>query len=224
MGETILSTEWLPSLDYFAGLGFHLNGKTRLYAGLGYSRQSVLTEYDLHIPYNLQTEIDHGALLTNAFAHSLPTSAGNVGSNLVLERSAGTDVVHNEEIDIRLGATSRYHIWNLPVSIERRFSPANRLSPGLGFTAQLSFLVHDKVVSNHVDVDHTLVRLHSLDLLADQNNKTQFVFSYGANPFLSFRMNGRSFLQLGLPATLWHLSERTHLSLRPQVRWSIKIK
>ncbi|MCB9279746.1 MAG: hypothetical protein H6562_12570 [Lewinellaceae bacterium] len=223
LGETILSSNWLPAVEISGGLGYRINPRMTLYAGLGYSRHSVVTVHDLHIPYDLQSEIDHGQLFTNEFVHSLPTSVSNIGSELTLERSAGADILDHEEIDIELSTTSQYAVWHIPVSLERQFSTRGRFQPGIGLMGELAVERHKNVRLNHTAVHHDLVRLHAINLKTEPGNRQQVMIGYGIRPFLNFAASRKSGLQFGAPVMLWHMPERTQVSFYPQLRWTLNL-
>ncbi|MBK8852190.1 MAG: hypothetical protein IPN73_18845 [Saprospiraceae bacterium] len=129
------------------------------------TRENLITDYDLNIPYDYNSEKNFGAYNENYFSHSLPTDMGNIKTNLVVTRTSDSPVGHNELISLDFGSNQSLTYLSVPMGLA--FGNGLRKN---GLTAALTFvpeyLIHrsvsvDLIHSNHIFVSPKEVSLSS---------------------------------------------------------------
>ncbi len=137
-------------------LYFPLKGKWSALLKPSLIRENLITDYDLSIPYDYNSEKHFGAYNENYFYHSLPTDQGNINTNLVVIRSSDSPVSHNELISLDFRSRQSLTYFSLPLGISYGNGRQNK-----GLTAAMTFvpeyLVHRGVDVDFIHSNHTFV-------------------------------------------------------------------
>ena len=133
-----------------------LKGKWSVLLKPSMIRENLITDYDLSIPYDYNSEKHFGAYNENYFYHSLPTDQGNINTNLVVIRSSDSPVSHNELISLDFRSKQSLTYLSLPMGFS--FGNGNQ---NKGLTAAMTFvpeyLVHRGVDVDFIHSNHTFV-------------------------------------------------------------------
>lgn len=137
-------------------LYFPLKGKWSALLKPSLIRENLITDYDLSIPYDYNSEKHFGAYNENYFYHSLPTDQGNINTNLVVIRSSDSPVSHNELISLDFRSRQSLTYFSLPLGISYGNGRQHK-----GLTAAMTFvpeyLVHRGVDVDFIHSNHTFV-------------------------------------------------------------------
>ncbi len=93
-----------------------LHPKLSLNLGLGIYSRTQSSTYRLSLPYSIANETSHGNEFHNYFEHSLPTSLGNINTNLTLARSISSNVTNNENVDLDFSLANKTRAINVPIT------------------------------------------------------------------------------------------------------------
>lgn len=95
-----------------------ISKKWSLGAGLGLSNQEFITEYDISLPYQVGDErIENGSGYID-FEHSLPTSFGNMDTELRLRRPNADLPLEEKNVNIDFDIKHRFLKLTAPLSID----------------------------------------------------------------------------------------------------------
>lgn len=167
--------------QFFTQLQFFYEIQNHGFAiGLEYARYVYKMHYDIHLPYDLSSEEDHGEIHTNHLTHSLPNALTTLETDLILQRSESSPVIHNEDIYLTLDAFIQYQIVKL--DFRYYYSLPIGLSFGAGAQPGKIFLIHtdNQLASHHTYVTKrefnanvVLNREYLVDLVAFVNYDKQ---------------------------------------------------
>lgn len=148
-----------------------LSEKWTFHTKPAYAIEELITDYDLNIPYDFNSELHYGIYNENYFKHSLPTDQGNISTQLVVTRSADSPVVHNELISLDFRSRQNLAYLSLPIGI----TYGNVMNEG-GLLASLSW-VPELLITRSVEVDfihsnHTYVSPKSVSLTKERGTGT----------------------------------------------------
>lgn len=148
------------------------------------ARENLITDYDLNIPYDYNSEKYFGAYNENYFSHSLPTDMGNVKTNLVVTRSSDSPVGHNELISLDFRSNQSLTYLSVPMGLA--FGNGLRKN---GLTAALTFvpeyLIHRSVSVDLIHSNHTFVSPKEVKL-SSETTRSKWHLGVGLN--LEYRL------------------------------------
>lgn len=174
LSELIVKEYSSPSIATGIAAQKSLSSHWALNIGLNYTQRRHVSSYFLHVPYTLATEQDNGAGgLDNTFSHSLPSELGNVGTQLVLNRTPGTAVANNEIVDIDFAFQRKTALLMIPVQLS--WFP-QKTGYGLFFSGGINSeiaLREELSVINAVS-HHTHIHEKTVTFNAGQANNTRF--------------------------------------------------
>jgi hypothetical protein len=176
LSELLLNENTSPSLHYQLNLKKFLNLKLAINFGLGtYSRDQRST-YRLSLPYSTSNEVQHGDELHNYFEHSLPTSLGNINTNLTLTRSVSSNVTNNENVDLDFSLSNKIRAINVPITFT--YYPKNN-GQGLYFETGFNteFIYQQTLTNVTTNSYHTQVDDREMKVAFDRKQIEQFNFS-----------------------------------------------
>ena len=148
-----------------------LSEKWTFHTKPAYAIEELITDYDLNIPYDFNSELHYGIYNENYFKHSLPTDQGNISTQLVVTRSADSPVVHNELISLDFRSRQNLAYLSLPIGITY-----GNIMKESGWLASLSW-VPELLITRSVEVDfihsnHTYVSPKSVSLTKERGTGT----------------------------------------------------
>lgn len=148
------------------------------------ARENLITDYDLNIPYDYNSEKYFGAYNENYFSHSLPTDMGNIKTNLVVTRSSDSPVGHNELISLDFRSNQSLTYLSVPMGLA--FGNGLRKN---GLTAALTFvpeyLIHRSVSVDLIHSNHTFVSPKEVKL-SSETTRSKWHLGVGLN--LEYRL------------------------------------
>jgi len=180
-----------------------MNGSVRLSkkwlgtVGVFYTKRSHQSTYLLQLPYSISNEImDNEGSLINAFSHSLPTSLGNVDTDVTLARRASSSLSDNELVGIDLSFHNLSETLIVPMNIS--YFPSG-INDGLYLSGGLvnEILLSTAVTGIHTNSHHSEVNGKSVDINynSKQQNKYNFGVSFGTG--YVWKIYRRTSLMLG---------------------------
>lgn len=174
LSELIVKEYSSPSIASGIAAQKSLSNHWTLNMGLTYTQRRHVSSYFLHVPYTLATEHDDGAGgLDNTFSHSLPSELGNVGTQLVLNRTPGTTVANNEIVDIDFAFQRKSSLLMIPVQLSwfpKKSGYGLFLSGGINSEITL----YDELSVVNAVSHHTHIHEKTVTLNAGQSNNTRF--------------------------------------------------
>ncbi|MBK9254699.1 MAG: outer membrane beta-barrel protein [Saprospiraceae bacterium] len=168
LSELILNehTEVSPNL----GIRFRkkISSRWAIEGGINFLKRNHETNYQLDIPYNLQTElVTPSGETENIFIHSLPTELGDIETHLIMERLEGSMVQHNESVVVDFSVTNQMQLFHIPIYTNYYFSKKGEgffLTAGLisEWIVNTQFEVNENV-SHHSNIreKHAIVSFNS---------------------------------------------------------------
>ena len=174
LSELIVKEYSSPSIATGIAAQKSLSNHWTLNVGLSYTQRRHVSSYFLHVPYTLATEHDNGAGgLDNTFSHSLPSELGNVGTQLVLNRTPGTAVANNEIVDIDFAFQRKTALLMIPVQLS--WFP-KKTGYGLFFSGGINseIALRDELSVVNAVSHHTHIHEKTVTLNAGQANNTRF--------------------------------------------------
>jgi hypothetical protein len=142
--------------------------KWSFHAKPAYASERLITDYDLNIPYDFNSEIHFGIYNENYFKHSLPTDQGNISTQLVVTRSADSPVMHNELISLDFRSRQNLAYLSFPVGVTY-----GHIMNESGWLASLSW-VPEILITRSVEVEfihsnHSYVSPKSVSLTKERS-------------------------------------------------------
>lgn len=133
--ELLTDEHTLSSLSYGLSASMNISKKWTANIDVLYNERSHKSIYFLQLPYSTNTEmLDADGEYFNAFQHSLPTSLGDVQTDVTLSRSQTSTLDNNEIVGIDLSFKNQTQSILIPISASYFIKEANNglyLSGGL---------------------------------------------------------------------------------------------
>jgi hypothetical protein len=164
------------SFGFNVGLEYHKEGKFSIGTGLGFRRMSLHTHYILNIPYDLSTEVAYSDHHENSFSHTLPSDMGDIESTLVVFRAIGSEVHHNENVNVYMNTLYCQDMITIPLIF--KFHTKN-IHQGLYFQAhiQAEHIIHRQINPYSTVMNHD--KLHHRDIQARPVGKNNTNIGFG---------------------------------------------
>lgn len=171
LSELIVGSYYNQWQNVGVDLYFKVQGKWSAFLKPSVIRENLVTDYDLSIPYDYNSEKHFGTYNENYFTHSLPTDLGNIRTNLVVTRSSDSPVGHNELISLDFRSKQSLTYLSLPLGVAFGNGQSNK-----GLTAALAF-VPEYLVQRSVNVDlihsnHTFVSPKEVKLSSEMSRSS----------------------------------------------------
>lgn len=176
----------------------NLSKKWTANIGVLYNQRDHESSYFIQLPFSTNTEtLDSEGELINAFQHSLPTSLGDVQTDVILSRSQSSSISNNEIVDIDLSFKNKTRSIIIPVSASYFPKGANN---GLYFSGGL---LNEIILSNQLngiqsESHHDTVNDKSI--VIQYNDDQQNSYGLGASFGLGYVFNLKNDFNLMLGA------------------------
>lgn len=116
LSELLLSENTSPSIHYQINIKKKIGRSFAVNFGIGSYNRNQRSIYRLSLPYSTTNETLSGNELHNYFEHSLPTSLGNINTNLTLSRSINSNVTNNETVNLDFSLSNNVRALNIPLT------------------------------------------------------------------------------------------------------------
>jgi hypothetical protein len=112
----------------------------------------------------------------NYFQHSLPTSLGNINTNLTLARSISSNVTNNENVDLDFSLSNKIKALNVPITFIFYLQNSGQ---GLYFETGLNteFIFQQTLTNVTTNSYHSLVDDREMNVAFDRKQIERFNFS-----------------------------------------------
>jgi hypothetical protein len=176
LSELLLDENTSSSFNLQLNFKKVLHPKLSLNLGLGTYSRTQSSTYRLSLPYSTANETSHGNEFHNYFEHSLPTSLGNINTNLTLARSISSNVTNNENVDLDFSLSNKIHAINVPVTFI--YYPMNS-GQGLYFETGINteFIYQQKLTNVTTNSFHSQVDDRDMKVAFDRKQIEQINFS-----------------------------------------------
>jgi hypothetical protein len=135
-----------------------------LNASVNYYSRKRNSTYDINLPYSTVDEISAGDDFENHFQHSLPTSLGNISTELILARSKNSSVQNNENVNLDLSLENIMKVISIPLTAQFFVKEAGN---GLYFqTGILNEFILKNEIADISTLSHHSLYMINLSLLA----------------------------------------------------------
>ena len=161
--ELLKKEKTANSVSIGLAFGRQISPKIVLSAALNYYVRKQSSSYGINLPYSTVDEISAGDDFENHFQHSLPTSLGNISTELILARNKNSAVQNNENVGLDLSFDNIMNVISLPITAQFFLKEA-----GNGFYFQTGIIneyilrheITDVVTNSH----HTFVNDKSISI------------------------------------------------------------
>ncbi len=176
LSELLLNEKTTPSLHYQVNLKKFINRQLAVNIGLGTYSRNQRSTYRLSLPYSTSNEVRHGDEMHNYFQHSLPTSLGNINTNLTLARSISSNVTNNENVDLDFSLSNKIKALNVPITFIFYLQNSGQ---GLYFETGLNteFIFQQTLTNVTTNSYHSLVDDREMNVAFDRKQIERFNFS-----------------------------------------------
>jgi|GEM_PF-3266352 len=116
--ELLKKEKTANSVSIGLAFGRQISPKIVLSAALNYYVRKQSSSYDINLPYSTVDEISAGDDFENHFQHSLPTSLGNISTELILARNKNSAVQNNENVGLDLSFDNIMNVISLPITAQ----------------------------------------------------------------------------------------------------------
>lgn len=173
LGELLMNENTVSSIAFGLHASSRISKRFTANIALFYTQKNHESSYLLSLPFVKGTEtIDLDGEYINAFQHSLPTSLGDVQTDVVLSRSASAILADNELVDIDLSFDNHSSSLVVPISISYFVDSAyNGVFMNAGIVNEMiltSEINNVESLSHHTSVMDKLVLV---DYNSSQQNK-----------------------------------------------------
>jgi len=174
--ESLLNEKIKNNFSYGLELNNQLGDQWELHLGLRYGKRTHSTSFDLNIPYDMASEVlDAQGVLHSTINHSLPSGYGAVDTEIVLVRSTGSPVSHQENINLNLAFDNQVTYLHLPFAA-RYYLKDNQKGWFLGAGLQTELIVGQSIIDNQLVSHHSHVHEGSVNttFATKQSKKANF--------------------------------------------------
>ena len=172
LSELLAKEETSPSIALGLALTKNLSDRMILNTGIQYYQRNQTSQYEINLPYSTNDEISVGSEYENRFSHSLPTSLGNINTNLVLSRSINSNVANNENVYLDFSLQNHTKALAIPLTLSYYLKKS-----GEGFFVQgglfNEFIIQNEIREVDTESHHTFAKDKSIvvDYNKSQVNK-----------------------------------------------------
>lgn len=199
LSELVESEVIANDLNFELGVQVPINQNLFISSGLSYSQFDITTSYDVALIYEKATEQSNGIDLFNVYNHSLPTSTGNIGTQVVMARSALNAIHDQETLAYSLSHQQSVAYLGLPIGVGLKksgFSVHTQLLNNWRFRHVVD---HPTVISKHNVIEHH----SSMATLTDSPSQSYYMGIRSSIAYDVALFNGLSMgLQSGLQSDL----------------------
>ena len=186
-------------LNVELGIQVPLSKDIFISSGFSYSQFDLNTAYDVALVYEKATEQSNGLDRFNVYNHSLPTSAGNIGTQVVMARSASNMIHDQETLAYTLSHQQSVAYLGIPVGLGIRkygFTLHSQILNNWRFEHKVE---NPMVISKHDIIDHH----SSMATLSDSPSNSYYMglrssISYDISLTRGFSMGVQSGIQSDL--------------------------
>jgi hypothetical protein len=176
LSELLLDENTSSSFNLQLNFKKVLHPKLSLNLGLGTYSRTQSSTYRLSLPYSTANETSQGNEFHNYFEHSLPTSLGNINTNLTLARSISSNVTNNENVDLDFSLANKTRAINVPITFI--YYPMNN-GQGLYFETGINteLIYQQKLAKVTTNSFHSQVDDRDMKVAFDRKQIEQINFS-----------------------------------------------
>ena len=182
--ELLTEENTLSSVSYGFSSSINLSKKWTGNIDLLYNQRSHQSSYFLQLPFSTANEVlDTDGDLINAFQHSLPTSLGDVQTDVTLARSQSSSIENDEIVGIDLSFKNQTQSILIPLSAAYFLREANN---GLYFSGGLTneIVLNSKLSGIQSNSHHSKVDGKTINIEYDDSQQNKY--GIGANLGLGY--------------------------------------
>ena len=171
--ELLINEKTSNSLSFGLTFGKQISPKIVLNASVNYYSRKRNSTYDINLPYSTVDEISAGDDFENHFQHSLPTSLGNISTELILARSKNSSVQNNENVNLDLSLENIMKVISIPLTAQFFVKEAGN---GLYFQTGIlnEFILKNEIADISTLSHHSFVHDKSISISYQPNQVNKF--------------------------------------------------
>ena len=171
--ELLINEKTSNSLSFGLTFGKQISPKIVLNASVNYYSRKRNSTYDINLPYSTVDEISAGDDFENHFQHSLPTSLGNISTELILARSKNSSVQNNENVNLDLSLENIMKVISIPLTAQFFVKEAGK---GLYFQTGIinEFILKNEIADISTLSHHSFVHDKSISISYQPNQVNKF--------------------------------------------------
>jgi len=188
----------LASWAYGASIGIELNQKWTANVELLYNQRSHQSTYLIELPYSTSNEtLDNEGDYINDFQHSLPTSLGDVQTDVTLSRIQTSMIEDDELVGIDLAFRNQTESLIVPVNAAYYPSGVNR---GIYFSGGLvnEIFLNSKLSGIQSNSHHSGVHNKSVNVQYDDTQQNKYGLGASAGIGYVWNLYANTSLKLGV--------------------------
>jgi len=171
--ELLINEKTSNSVSLGLAFGRQISPKIVLNASVNYYSRKRSSTYDINLPYSTVDEISAGDDFENHFQHSLPTSLGNISTELILARSKNSSVQNNENVNLELSLDNLMKVISIPLTAQFFVKEAGK---GLYFQTGIinEFILKNEIADISTLSHHNLVHDKSISISYQPSQVNKF--------------------------------------------------